>query len=157
MIDNTNQIGITPVIETIDPFHFDRCIREMRMAGEIGDLLARVYPGYYWLVNVDFKGQIATIQCGQINTEVMSNIPYSFVIHLKNLIDPSFARRKIINSAGELLERAFMRRGRWDQLFPTRMDGIQDNHQPLTGRKVVSIEDYRQQQYAHTKIEVVAA
>ena len=126
-------VEVEPVINIIDPARIGVMVSEMKIAAEFGNTLAKVYPGYYWLVNVDFNGPIATIECGQINTEVKSNMAYKYVLHLTNLFDAGITTRILINSAGELLERAFMRRGKWTGHYPTKVDGVADHHQPDAG------------------------
>jgi hypothetical protein len=65
------------------------------------------------------------------------------VIHLKNLFDWGIGRKKIVMAAGELLERAFLRRGKWDASYPTKIHGVKERHQPWTGRKIISLDEYR--------------
>jgi hypothetical protein len=49
-------VEFNPVIELVEPDQYYTTIREMRMAADIGNTLANVYPGYAWLVNVNFRG-----------------------------------------------------------------------------------------------------
>jgi hypothetical protein len=121
---------IEPVIEVVEPDQQHTATQEMKLAGDIGNELAKTYPGYYWLVNVNFFGGIATIECGQINSEVRSNLMYGYVVHLHNLADWGSGRKRILKMAGELLERAEMSRGKWDGDFPGNIDGVRANHQP---------------------------
>jgi hypothetical protein len=148
-------VEIEPVIEIVEAIKFDTVMREMRMAASVGNHLANVYPGYFWLINVDFQGGILTIECGQINSEVMSNMTYRQVVHLKNLVfDWAAGMKKVEKAAGELLERAYLRRGKWDASYPSRIDGVKDEHQPWTGRRVVSLDEYRRRAQS---IEIIKA
>ena len=148
-------ISFDPIIEVVSPLQYDTMMREMRMAQVIGDTLAYTYPGYSWLVGANFTGGIATIEVGEINSEVLSNMSYKYVLHLHNLVDAGIARKKIIRAGGEMLERAYRPRRKWDGLYPTRVDGVKERHQPFAG-KIISLDEYRRMRKPNSPIILAA-
>ena len=153
-IINQKGVEFDPVFEIVEPWQEETARREMHYAGQLANELAVVYPGYYWLVNVNFQGGICTLECGQITGELMSNMPYAMVIHLNNLFDWGITRRKLVFSAGELLERAFLRRGKWDASYPTQVHGVRSDHQPWKP-KIITLEEYMRR--SRPDIELIAA
>jgi len=105
-------------------------LSDLHHSRQIAEILMAVYPRYHWLVNTDSKNGIVTIKCGEISTAVLSNRTPGMVLHIKNLSDVSITRKIVIRSAGELLERANLKRGPWDGQEPKRVDGLKDRHQP---------------------------
>jgi len=122
--------GAKPKIEVVSPEDCGTEISDIDFSRRIAFVLMAVYPRYHWLVNTDGKNGVVTIRCGEINAEVNANRLPGMVLHLKNLSDYSIARRKIVMAAGELLERANLKRGPWDGQTVKKVDGLKPQHQP---------------------------
>lgn len=90
------------------------------LAAELGELLVKEYPGYFWLVHVDSQPTVGMVY---IKNGLVS---YNFGMKLKLqtvLDDP--ARKCVLRMAGELLERAGLPRGRHDaETVAEEVDGI---------------------------------
>jgi hypothetical protein len=105
------------------------------------DLITRIahvlhahYPDYYWqvLLNDEPDGGLVKILCGDINSSLMTQHVYGFVIKIKRLYgDPNL--HTVVMAAGEILERARLRRGRNNGELPTHVDGVAPQHQPVKG------------------------
>ncbi len=93
-------------------------LRDMRVSKDVGDTLARVYPGYRWLVNAQFDQGIVDLRCGQVHGL------FGATIHLRRYYSASSFKRTVIGFGGELLERARLSRtrARNDELLTTKRD-----------------------------------
>lgn len=87
------------------------------MANEILEVLTYAYPGHSWWVRID--GGVVIIKHFDISGTVGMVRKYKDLAH-----DANARKRDVINAAGELLERAHVRRGkRPDELNVTVLEG----------------------------------
>lgn len=99
-------------------------IRDMDIAKDVAESLHRHYPGHLWAVNV--QGGIIGIR----NLAISHS--HGMVVHLDTYYqDPG--NKKIIMSAGELLERAHLKRGRDDGDQAIILEGVAEKYQPRDG------------------------
>ena len=89
----------------------------------IGGALTEHYPGHFWMVGA--QGGSIKVICQSISPD------YGFYIHPDNSYSASDLKRKAIMFAGELLERANMKRGKWDGEYATSLEGA-DPRRPIT-------------------------
>jgi hypothetical protein len=123
----------TRQIEIIEPDTSDTVAglaADIALSKQVADVLTLHYPGYSWLVRADHRQGVCRIMCGEIGCVVTSNFMPGMTLHTRNMTDPSITAKKIVRMAGELLERANLRRGRWSGEFPRHVDGVLDRHQP---------------------------
>lgn len=99
---------------------------------EIGETLARAYPGYSWFIRID--DGLLMISTVDINgtlgkqTSLRMVRQYSQIAH-----DAEYRKRVVLMAAGELLERAHLRRGQSSGEKPKVFEGgeIADWKPPL--------------------------
>jgi len=85
------------------------------LAKQATEALTFAYPGHFWKIRVD--AGVMFIQCATLGRVGM-------VRHLKNMDhDAEYLKRDVIRSAGELLERASIRRGANNGDDATKLDG----------------------------------
>ncbi len=118
--DNSHQTVFTPEegspVETAD----------MILSKQAADLLQKHYPGHLWAVQVNSEGGVMVIKNWSIS------VSYGMVLHLKNVYqDPTLKR--VVQSGGELLERAHMARKSWDGSVANELEGAMNNHKPRNG------------------------
>jgi len=78
-------------------------------------VLNKFYPGFIWYTRAD--GGVLVIKCNALGNACM-------IRHLRKLdYDANFFDRDIIRSAGEFLERGYMKRGSWDGDYAKKLDG----------------------------------
>jgi hypothetical protein len=104
-------------------------VEDKYMAAELGELLVKHYPGYFWLVHVDSRPHVGMVY---IKNGFISN-HFGMKLHLKTVLeDPD--RKCVINMAGELLERAGLPRGRHDgETVAEEVEGLPGKYQPQGG------------------------
>jgi len=94
------------------------------LAKRAADALNKHYPFHLWAVNVNSEGGVMVVKNMRVSFR------YGMVIHLKTLhADPQL--KTVIRMAGELLERAHMRRGKADGLIAQTLEGAKAKYQPL--------------------------
>lgn len=99
-------------------------VRDMTIAKDVAETLHKHYPGHLWAVSV--KSGVIFIR----NLSISSS--HGMCVHLDSYYaDPS--NLKIIRFAGELLERANLRRGQDTGDVVTNVDGLAENYQPING------------------------
>jgi hypothetical protein len=89
---------------------------------QIGETLTAHYPGHLWLVG--WQGGSIVVRDASISGD------YGFYIHPDKSYSASELKKKAIMFAGELLERANMKRGKWDGNFATSLEGA-DPRRPI--------------------------
>lgn len=99
-------------------------IRDMSICKDVAETLHSKYPGHLWAVSI------------QGGTIIIKNLAVShshgMVVHLSSYYaDPS--NSKIMRYAGELLERAHLRRGRDTGDTATILEGVAEKYQPSNG------------------------
>lgn len=90
-----------------------------RMAAQMVHDLCLAYPGHGWFV--DIKGGVVHIKDLDLNDKWGMCIHYSQV-----KADANDRKRQVLRGAGELLERANLRRGRSDNERVLHVEGIPD-------------------------------
>jgi hypothetical protein len=107
------------------PYHTYGANEEI-LAKNAADLLNKHYPNHLWAVHVNSeeKGGVMVIKNFSISFR------YGYVLHL-NKLDPEM--KKVLMAGGEILERAKMKRGKWNGLNATHIDGVKSSHQPYRG------------------------
>ena len=79
------------------------------------EILFKYYPGYKWYARAD--GGVLELKCGKIGRA-------SWVFHQKDINgDWTTFEKKLIMGAGELLERAYLRRAQANGDHAKRLDG----------------------------------
>ena len=92
------------------------------MMREIGEILAQAYPGYSWLVRID--GGLLMISTSDINGHYGRQTALRMVRYFSDIAhDAEVRKRQVIMAAGELLERAHLRRGRSREEKPKVFEG----------------------------------
>ena len=87
-------------------------------------VLNTTYPGYRWFIGVNSEGGILFVKCLDVSTL------WGFVLHLDKLrTDPTLKR--VRRAGGELLERAWQKRGKATGDMTTKVDGLPEKYQPL--------------------------
>ena len=90
---------------------------DLLMAKDIAETLNEHYPGHKWAVNVN--SGVVIIKNFYISSQ------WGMVIHYKNIKgDAGYRKRRVIQAAGELLERANMKRGKYEGFEVKKVDGI---------------------------------
>lgn len=96
------------------------------LAKRAADTLHQHYPGHLWAVNVNSEGGIMIIK------NYRMSFSYGMVLHLKNVYqDPTL--KTVIRKAGEFLERANLKRGKYNGDQAEYIDGVAKQHQPKNG------------------------
>lgn len=109
------------------------------LAADVLRVLDRHYFGYNWAVMVDQLGRVVTIINRSLVSALNSNMEYGYVLHEQTIRDDP-SRKCVINAGGEILERANMPRGPWDgQTYPTKIEGVQEKHQPILNQEGMPI------------------
>ncbi len=99
---------------------------DIMLAKRAADVLAQHYPGHIWAVNVNSEGGVMVVK------NYRMSFSYGMVIHLKTVYaDPSL--KCVVRQAGEFLERARLKRGRFTGELPTHIEGLAPQHQPKNG------------------------
>jgi hypothetical protein len=89
---------------------------DMSLAKEIGEMLHTTYPGHLWAIEIN--GGCVVIKALNISSM------WGMVIHQDKIMHDAAARKKkVLNFAGEFLERARLKRGRWNGDFAPTLDG----------------------------------
>lgn len=103
---------------------------QMSEAEKVLDLLSTVYPGHPWAVRVD--DGIIFIRHLQFGSNGWGmNLRTREVEH-----DAAVLRRQIVMLAGEWLERAGLKRGRYEAPYEDyRVEGVPEKYQPPSLRK----------------------
>lgn len=92
------------------------------LCGRIGALLTNHYPGHFWMVG--HQGGSIVVRNAYIGGD------YGFYIHPDHSYSASDLDKKAVMFAGELLERARMKRGKASGEFATQLDGA-DPRRPV--------------------------
>lgn len=105
-------------------------LSDMMLATDISRKLDKHYPGHLWAVNVNSNGGVVDIK----NFAISYSHGYRLMLmDVQN--DPT--HKKCIMAAGEILERAAMRRGRSTGDKATRIDGIAEKYQPKADGRII--------------------
>ena len=79
------------------------------VAKQVAGYLRDAYPGHTWFVRVD--GGVIYVRCASVSGKV------GMVLHIRDVDhDAKVMKQKTIRAAGELLERAHLRRGSFNGL-----------------------------------------
>lgn len=78
------------------------------MSKAVADLLLRHYPDHMWLVNSDIRGGVVNI----FNPRVSTRMGYTLVVD--DWMQQNVVGARVVMAGGEILERANMRRGRFN-------------------------------------------
>lgn len=81
----------------------------------VGETLTQHYPAHFWLVG--WQGGSIKVICQSVSAD------WGFYIHPDKSYSASDLKRKAIMYGGELLERARMKRGKWNGEYATSLDG----------------------------------
>lgn len=92
-------------------------VRDLNLAKEIAEILHEHYPNHLWAVNI--KGGLVHVKNYYISDK------FGMAIHYKNISgDAAVRKKKIIRAGGEFLERAKMKRGKYEGLAVGKVEGI---------------------------------
>lgn len=104
-------------IEIVDGKQRD--VNDMLLARNISEILHRKYPRHLWAVHVNSEGGVVNIFNWRVSYK------YGWVFKYVDLTPfDSQAERKVCNAGGELLERAYLKRGRATGENAEFVDGI---------------------------------
>lgn len=78
------------------------------MAKAVTDRLMQHYPGHHWAVNANIRGGVINI----FNMRISSKFGYQLVVH--DWLQERVVADEVLRAGGEILERAGLRRGRFD-------------------------------------------
>jgi len=105
------------------------------LAAQAMKVLLDHYPGYTWIVEIDDRPNVGTMNIynQEVNAAIFGGASYGYRIFLSTAQnDPRLLC--VMRAGGEILERARLRRG-WSQgILPDHIDGVKPQHQPLSGR-----------------------
>ena len=101
-------------------------VADITLAKNIAETLHAQYPGHLWAVNVNSEGGVVDIKNFRISSR------YGIRLYL-NALTPfdTAATRLIVNSGGELLERAKLPRERATGELAQDVDGIPKRHREI--------------------------
>lgn len=91
-------------------------VSDMTMAKEVAETLHAHYPGHLWAVTIRDGALV-------IKNLYLSSL-WGMVLHIANITDASIRRKKVIRAGGEFLERANLRRGKYDGQDVKNVEGI---------------------------------
>lgn len=94
-------------------------------ANQILEALTFAYPGHPWGVRVYDGGFFIR------HLEFPANWGMN-CRHTTRVYSASAMKREVIRMAGEWLERAGLRRGRWEENDGYRVDGVPEKYQPIS-------------------------
>ena len=80
----------------------------MMMAQAVSGLLLRHYPDHMWLVNADIRNGIINIFNPRVSTR------YGYTVVVDDWLQERVVGNKVMLAGGEILERAGLRRGRFN-------------------------------------------
>lgn len=101
-------------------------LSDMKLAMEIANKLNQHYPGHLWAVHINSEQGYATIKNFRISTKYGMFIKLSTIYADRSL-------KKVVRFAGELLERAEMKRGKSNMELAKVLQGAPQKHQPREG------------------------
>lgn len=93
------------------------------LAKRIGEILVEAYPGHPW--HVAITGGLLVIKHMKISSKM------GMVLHYKVVHDAKVLKRGIIIAGGELLERAGLTRGRFEEQTIGTVEGIKPKDRVL--------------------------
>jgi len=103
----------------------------MVLAKDISEKLEAHYPGHLWAIHVNSEQGVVVIKNYSIS------YIYGYLLHLK-AVQQDPGRKLCIMGAGEVLERAKMRRGSWRVgEKAVRIDGVREKHQPRFDGRII--------------------
>lgn len=92
-------------------------VQDLSLAKDIAETLHAHYPGHLWAVTV--KGGAVFIKNLYISDR------FGMCLHYNNIKgDAGHRKKRVINAAGEFLERAYMKRGAYEGRAVKKVDGI---------------------------------
>lgn len=100
--------------------------QDVTLALELSALLNNHFPNHQWMVHVNSQGGVIDIKNGTISGQ------YGYRIKPGKLTHDAL-KHAVIIGGGEILERANVRRGRFDEaemLDVDKIDGVKPQHQP---------------------------
>ena len=105
-------------------------VRDLRLASEITDKLAKHYPGHLWGVEFREDAGIVNIVCESVQSSLHTNMLYGYTLYMQTVYaDPDL--RCVVRAGGEILERASLDRGcKKEGDVVASVDGVAKKHQP---------------------------
>lgn len=91
-------------------------VSDMTMAKEVAETLHAHYPGHLWAVTIRDGALV-------IKNLYLSSL-WGMVLHIANITDAAVRRKRVIRAGGEFLERANLRRGKYDGQDVKNVEGI---------------------------------
>ena len=111
-------------IQSVEGHAFE--VADITLAKNIAEALHAEYPGHLWAVNVNSEGGVVDIKNFRISSR------YGIRLYLNTLTPfDRNAKRLIINSGGEMLERAKLPRGKATGELAQDVDGIPKRHKEI--------------------------
>jgi len=101
-------------------------VADISLAKNIAETLHAKYPGHLWAVNVNSEGGVVDIK----NFRISSRYGIRLLLNTLTPFDRT-AMSLIVNSGGEMLERAKMPRGRATGELATDVEGIPNRHREI--------------------------
>lgn len=94
----------------------------MEKAKQVGEILNKHYPGHLWMVY--WQGGALVVKNAALGGQ--QGVRYGFI--LPDCTDYGVLRKEAVKAGGELLERAHMRRGKWDGQAAEVLEGADPRH-----------------------------
>ncbi len=99
-------------------------LSDLAMCRDAMRVLNTTYPGYRWMIGVNSEGGIMYIK----NLDISGL--WGYVLHMTKMVnDPTMKR--VRRAGGEILERAWQKRGKATGDPTVKVDGLPKKHQPL--------------------------
>lgn len=103
---------------------------DLQLVARIVKKLEEHYPGHLWGVLFDEDGGVVNIINETVQHPLMTNQLYAYTLKLKRF-ESDTDMKCVVRAGGEILERARLDRGWWDGIYPTRVEGVKESHQPI--------------------------
>ncbi len=90
--------------------------QDMTLAKDAAETLHAHYPGHLWAVSIMGGAMV-------IKNLYLSSL-YGMVIHIKNITDAAIRKKRVVRAGGEFLERANLRRGKYNGEDIKTVEGV---------------------------------
>ena len=107
-------------------------LADMQFATAILDKLTKAYPGYIWEVGLDEEdsGGVLTIVNKTINEVILGQPNFGYVLKLSTVYADE-QLKCVVRAGGEIIERAYLPRGKYKSGVITKIDGVNSKKHPF--------------------------
>jgi len=117
-------------MEAILSVNEDMPASHVKLRDEIGMYLVSAFPGYHWGIDLDATAGTVVIECGQVQDAIFTNMPYAYLMKLRDVVTDTMLKDRVVRAGGEILERARLNRGKYKWEDVKRVDGVLEEEQP---------------------------